>query len=94
MVVIAEPDIDKVIARINSIMPFIRPNVPIEKKHQVVEFMVMLANKYEVRFPVNLRTFVHCLNIRISNELKINVGGEQMEAWVMLIKQYFVKKVK
>ena len=88
------PPFDEVVARINKIKPFIKPEVDLSVKDDVVNFMVLMAEKYEIRFPLNLRTFVHCLNIRFANEYNITVAGEQVPVWQMLIKQYLVKKVK
>jgi len=86
------PDINQVLDRINSIKPNIQPNIPIDTKNQVVEFMVLLNEKYEIRFPINLRTFVHCLNVRIANDFKMKFGEQEIPAWQMLIKQYLIKK--
>jgi len=86
------PEIDEVIKRIKSIMPNIQPIIPIEKKNEIVDFMLAMSSKFELRFPLNLRTFVHCLNIRISNEFNVNVGGENIPMWQRLIKNFLVKK--
>ena len=87
-----DPDTDQIINRIYKIMPKVLPNVPEAKKLSTIEFMLMLYEKYSTKFPLNLRTFVHCLNIRIANEFMIQVGGESVLAWQMLTKQYLVKK--
>ncbi len=86
------PKLPEIITRIKTIMPKIQPNVPINKKEEVVDFMIMLSEKYEIRFAINLRTFVHCLNIRMSNEFNMTISGENIQAWQMLIKAYLVKK--
>ena len=87
-----DPDKDQIIDRIYKIMPKVLPNVPEEKKRSTIEFMLMLDEKYPMKFPLNLRTFVHCLNIRVANEFMISIGGESILAWQMLIKTFLVKK--
>jgi len=86
------PDLSQVVKRVEQVMPSIQPNIPIEKKKDLLDVMVMLAEKYELRFPLNLRTFIHCLNIRVANDFDMVVGGEKIKAYLMLIKQYLVKK--
>lgn len=86
------PDIEQVVKRINSIIPNIHPRIPIEKKTEVVEFMLAMSQEFELRFPINIRTFIHCLNIRISNEFNVNIDGESIPQWQRLIKSYLVKK--
>lgn len=87
------PGFDEVIKRIRKIMPRINQKIALEIKENLLDFMVLMSNKYDLRFPLNLRTFVHCLNIRISNEFNMNIAGENIPAWQMLIKSYLVKKV-
>jgi len=86
------PDIDEIIRRIKSIIPSIQSRIPIEKKNDILNFMMAMSQQYELRFPLNLRTFVHCLNIRIANEFDVTIGGESIPQWQRLIKNYLIKK--
>ena len=73
-------------------MPKIQPNIKNEKKQEVLDFMFAMEEAFEMRFEINIRTFVHCLNIRVANDFPMDIGGEKIQAWKMLIKQYLVKK--
>lgn len=86
------PEMSEIIRRIKSIMPNIQPNYAIDKKTEIIDFMLAMSKQYELRFPLNLRTFVHCLNIRVANEFNVNVGGENVPQWQRLIKAYLIKK--
>lgn len=81
------PGFDEVIDRINKIKPKIKPNISSDIKNEVVDFMIFMAKNYELKFPLNLRTFIHCLNIRISNDFKIG----RVPIWQKLIKNYLTK---
>jgi len=83
------PDFDKVLDRINSIIPNIKPSVPIKTKKEIIDFMLLMNEQFELRFPVNLRTFIHCLNIRVANE-GLMMGN--LPAWQALTKLYLIKK--
>lgn len=82
---------EQVIKRIKEIIPLIMPNVNINKKLEILSFMEIMNETYELRFALNLRTFIHCLNIALSNSFNINIGGESIPAYQMLIKQYLIK---
>jgi len=83
------PDFDKVLDRINSIIPNIKPEVSMEIKKEIINFMLLMNEQFELRFPVNLRTFIHCLNIRVANE-GLMMG--ELPAWQALTKLYLIKK--
>lgn len=82
------PNFDEVLKRINTIIPNIKPNVNISVKKEIVDFMILMNETYELRFPVNLRTFIHCLNIRVANDFMLG----ELPAWQKLVKAYIVKK--
>lgn len=86
------PSKEEIIKRMYNIMPKVQPNVSIDKKREVIEFMVAMDEAYTMTFPLNLRTFVHCLNIRLANDFKMTINGESVFAFQMLIKQFLVKK--
>jgi hypothetical protein len=86
------PDFDDVLARIKKIMPNIRPNISIEKKNEIINFMVLLTKTYDIRFAINLRSFIHCLNMAVSNDFDMDINGENVPVYKMLIKQFLVKK--
>ncbi|NPV12749.1 MAG: AAA family ATPase [Ignavibacteria bacterium] len=85
-------NIKQIIQRIKSIIPNIQPRIPIEKKIDILNFMIDMSKHFELRFPLNLRTFIHCLNIRIANEFNVTINGETVPQWQRLIKQYLIKK--
>lgn len=86
-----DPPKDKVIARIEKILHLLGgAKVDINIKRGVLDFMIELDDKFDMRFDLNFRTFVHCLNIRLANEFDMDVGGEKLPTWKMLIKQYLV----
>lgn len=82
------PDFKKIIERIKKIIPNIKPNIDMNIKNEILQFMILMNEQYELRFPVNLRTFIHCLNIRISNDFMMG----DLPAWQKLVKQYLIKK--
>lgn len=86
------PSIEDVIIRIRNIMPKINPTININMKKEILEFMILMNKKYELNFPINLRTFVHCLNIRLSNDFEMDFDGEKVPVWQMLVKKFLVKK--
>jgi len=87
-----DPSKEDIIKRMYDISKKIQPNISQDIKDSVIEFMVALDERYQMKFELNLRTFVHCLNIRIANNLNILVNGETVPAWLMLIKSYLIKK--
>jgi len=86
------PSIDEVINRIKKIMPKIKPNIKIGEKNDILDFMIGMHKEYDLRFALNLRTFVHCLNIKLSNAFEMTIKGKKIPAWQMLVKNFLVKK--
>lgn len=86
-----QPTKEEVIKKISSTMPNILPNVKIEIKQEVLDLMVLMQERFELRFPIDLRTFVHCLNIRIANDFKTKIGEESIPMYQLLIKKYMIK---
>jgi len=79
---------EEVIDRINSKMSVIMPNIDMNIKKSTLDYMLLLNDSYDFKVALSLRTFVHCLNIRLANSFKIG----DIDAWMMLIKQFLVKK--
>lgn len=88
---------DEIIERINKIMPKMLPNISIEKKRETFDVMSQLFNIYVEKAPLNLRTFYHCLNLRISNDVAsdyIDENGETIPLWKLLMKKFLVRTTK
>lgn len=84
--------IEQILARMRKLMDKLFPNYSREKKEETLEFMNYLISNYESKFPLNIRTLIHCINIRISNDFLMDVGGERVPVWQLLVKSYLLKK--
>ena len=82
---------EQIINRIKKIMSTIKPNVSMSVKENTLKFVDYLTSNFICNFPLNLRTFILSLEIRISNEFNTVINGESIPAWQFLIKQYLLK---
>ena len=82
----------EVLLRMKKIMNKIMPNVNSIVKEETLEFLDYIISHFPSKFPLNIRTLVHSLNIRISNEYEKEIDGKFVPVWQMLIKQYLIKK--
>ena len=83
---------EQIIERLKKITDKIYKTIPKEKVVETIEFVDYMTTNFESKFPLSIRTVIHALNIRISNEFMVDIDGEKVPAWQMLIKQYLIKK--
>jgi hypothetical protein len=83
---------EEVIQRLRRITDKIFDKIPNKDKDETLDFVDYLTNNFPTKFPLSIRTMIHALNIRMANDkLKINVRGEELPAWQLLIKQFLIK---
>lgn len=80
----------EIIQRIRKIMPSMLPDISLDMKYETLDIMINLLNTYVEKAPLNLRSFYHCLNFRVSNDFNLN--GEKL--WKILVKNFLVRKTK
>ena len=80
----------QIIQRIKKIMPSMLPKIPMDMKEETLELMIGLLDTYVEKAPLNLRSFYHCINFRVSNDFDVN--GEKL--WKILVKNFLVRKTK
>jgi len=80
----------EIIQRIKKIMPTMLPETPMDMKEETLNLMVELLDTYVEKAPLNLRSFYHCVNFRVSNDFDVN--GEKL--WKILVKNFLVRKTK
>lgn len=84
---------EQVIERLRKIIDKIFNKISQQSKEETLDFVDYLIQNYNTKFPLSIRTMVHALNIRMSNDgLTMDVGGEKVPTWQLLIKQFLVKK--
>jgi len=83
---------DEVIERLRKILDKIFTNISHEIKEETLEFVSYLMEEFTSKFPLSIRTMIHALNIRVSNDYPIQHGDGKVQAWMPLIKQFLVKK--
>jgi len=80
----------EIIERIKKKMPKMMPEIPIEQKQETLKLMIDLLDTFEEKAPLNLRSFYHCINFRVSNDFDVN----GVKLWKMLVKNFLVRKTK
>jgi len=88
---------EEILNRIGTIMPYMMPEVSIVMKIETIELMTKLFNVYVEKAPLNLRTYYHCLNFRVSNEESSGFkdsNGEDIPLWKLLMKKFLVRSTK
>jgi len=88
---------EAILNRIGSIMPHMMPEVSIEMKIETIELMTKLFNVYVEKAPLNLRSYYHCLNFRVSNEEPSGYkdsNGDDIPMWKLLMKKFLVRTMK
>ena len=83
---------DEVLERMRNIMKTLYPKIPMEHKEEALMFLDYIVMNYKTKFPLNIRTLIHAINTRISNDFDIEHQGEKVPAWQMLVKKYLVEK--
>lgn len=84
---------EEVLERMRNIMQKLYKDIPMNMKEEALEFIDHITSEYPTKFDLNIRTLIHSINIRVSNDkLTVNLGGTEVPAWQMLIKQYLVDK--
>jgi len=85
---------EELLKRIEEVLPHMLKNIPMDKKRETLKLMLELLDIYVEKSPLNLRTLYHCLNFRSSNEFDINVDGNEVATWKLLVKAFLVRNVK
>lgn len=83
---------EEVLNRMRQIMEKLYPLISMKVKEETLEFLDYMVSNFKTKFDLNIRTLIHSINIRVSNDFMINFDGEKVPAWQMLIKQYLVEK--
>lgn len=83
---------DEIIERLKRITEKIYPRIPNSTKEETIEFVDFMTKGYKSKFPLSIRTIIHALNIRVSNDFMIDIDGEKVPAWQMLVKQFLIEK--
>lgn len=82
---------DQVLERMEKIMQYIKKNVDPMLKQQALWFLNYVTRSYECKFPLNLRSLVHAINIRNGmGDRTIKIKGRDYPAWEIMIKQNLV----
>jgi hypothetical protein len=85
---------EEILNRIKQIMPNMLPTINMDMKLETLSIMNDLLSKYIEKAPLNLRTYYHCLNFRVSNDFDTTINGIKIPLWQLLIKQFLVRKTK
>lgn len=85
---------EEILKRIKKIMPHMHPNISMEMKQETFDLMINLTDIYVSKLPINLRTFYHLINFRISNDFNTIIDGKSIPLWKLLIKTFLVRKTK
>lgn len=85
---------EELLKRIEEVLPHMLKNIPMDKKRETLKLMLELLDIYVEKSPLNLRTLYHCLNFRNSNDFDINVEGNEVSTWKLLVKAFLVRSVK
>ena len=85
---------EEILERIKKIMPNMLPTINMSMKLETLDIMTNLLSKYVEKAPLNLRTYYHCLNFRVSNDFDTIINGIKIPLWKLLIKQFLVRKIK
>jgi len=85
---------DEIIKRIETIMPNMQPGISMSMKKETLDIMKNLLSLYVEKTPLNLRTYYHCLNFRVSNDFDTTIDGKTLPLWQLLIKKFLVRKTK
>ena len=83
---------EQVLARMNKIMTKMFPQVKLSIKEEALEFLTYMVDNYKTKSPLNIRSLIHCINIRVANDFTKNIDGKTIPVWQMLIKEYLVDK--
>ena len=84
----------QVITRLNNILTNMFPGIKPSVKEETLDFVVFLSDNYDTKFPLSIRTMIHALNIRISNDFPQTIDGVSIPAWQPLIKVFLTKVSK
>ena len=85
---------EQVLDRMRSIMQNIHPDVKMEDKEEALQVLDFLTTNFDTKFPLNVRTLIHSINIRISNDLPVEIGGKKYKLWELLLKKYLIEGKK
>ena len=87
----AHVDIDlshqEVIERMNMIIKAVRPQVPLDKKEEVLRVMDYLHTHYVTRYPITIRGLINAIDTRVANDFLTNAGGRSVPMWQLLLKK-------
>lgn len=82
----------EVLNRMKVIMEKLYPQIPMKIKEETLEFLDYIVNNFPSKSPLNIRSLIHALNIRLSNNFNKKIDGEEVPVWQMLIKTFLIKK--
>ena len=66
------------------------PDISNKIKDEALQYLIFIVDNYKTKAQLNIRTYIHTLNTRLSNDFPINVNGENIPAWKLLVKKYLV----
>jgi hypothetical protein len=67
-------------------------DINIKIKEEALEYLIFLTTNYKTKIGLNIRSYIHTLNTRISNNFPIVINGEKQQVWKLLVKEYLIKK--
>lgn len=81
---------EEIVDRLKTVLYNISPGVKMDIKEEALNYLIYIVNKYPAKFDLNIRTLIHCVNIRLNNDMTMNINGKSAKVWKLLIKQYVV----
>lgn len=82
---------EQILSRMRNVMGKTHRNISMDVKEEALNFLDFITSNFETKFPLNIRSLIHSINIRISNDLTTVVGGKKYPLWQLLIKKYLTK---
>jgi hypothetical protein len=82
---------EELFQRLNYLLSKMFPELTYKVKEEALIFLDYITSNYECKFPLNIRSLIHSINIRKSNDFNITVEGKSVPAWQLLIKQNIIK---
>lgn len=61
-------------------------------KQEALDYLVFIVDNYKTKDTLNIRTYIHVLNTRLSNNFNTEINGEKMAVWKLLVNEYLIKR--
>lgn len=87
-------DKNQIIERMIDIMKKILPSIEFDVKKEALDYLIYITDNYPVKFDLNIRTLIHSINLRVSNNDVMVIGGKSEEIWKLLMRKYLIKSRK